>query len=125
MIKNLRCNYSFHFFFKPLSGFQSAFHRFLYGSMDTSLPLTKKIRPLTDSRSTSMKKVKKIFGEDIYIFIHLPALYLNAFLFHFVPNREGTKLLELKLNRQIFNPRLFNSRYSAFLQTSELNLLNI
>ena len=78
------------------------------------------------------KNPKKIFGEDIYIFIHLPALYLIAFLFPIVSNREGTKILELKLNRQIFNERLFNSRLYIFYsegipsgQTSELNLLNI
>jgi len=73
----------------------------------------------------SKEILKKIFGDDIYLFIHLPALYLIAFLNPRVPNREGTKILELKLNRQIFNLRLFHSGRFVFLQTSELNLLNI
>ena len=82
----------------------------------------------------SRQGAKKIFGGEIYLFIHLPALYLIAFLNLQVSNREGTKFLELKSNRQIFNQRLFNSRNfacptfsfrRAFLQTSELNLLNI
>lgn len=51
----------------------------------------------------SNKILKNIFGDDIYLFIHLPALYLIAFLNPHIPNREGTKILELKLNRQIFN----------------------
>ncbi len=73
----------------------------------------------------SKEILKNIFGDDIYLFIHLPALYLNALLNPPIPNREGKFFLELKLNRQIFNQRLFNSRYFVFLQTSELNLLNI
>ena len=54
----------------------------------------------------SKEILKKIFGDDIYLFIHLPALYLIAFLNPQVPNREGTKILELKLNCQIFNTRI-------------------
>lgn len=73
----------------------------------------------------SRQGAKKIFGDDIYLFIHLPALYLTAILFPHVPDREGTNFLELKLNRQIFNPCLFHSGHFTFLQTSELNLLNI
>ena len=73
----------------------------------------------------SKEILKNIFGDDIYLFIHLPALYLNTLLNPPIPNREGKIFLELKLNRQIFNQRLFNSRYFVFLQTSELNLLNI
>jgi len=56
----------------------------------------------------------KIFGDDIYLFIHLPALYLNAILFPHVPDREGIKFLELKLNRQICNPFFYTASICFF-----------
>ncbi len=61
---------------------------------------------LMSAKRAIAQGVKKIFGDDIYLFIHLPALYLIAFLKPQIPNREGTKILELKLNRQIFNTRI-------------------
>ena len=89
------------------------------------LPLTKKMRPLTNSHFIYTKMLKNIFGDDIYIFIHLPALYTNA-LSSYESLGKGRKILELILYRHTYCNYLFNEKIfsSASLQISRNQTLN-
>src|ERR1051325_498238 len=75
------------------------------------LPLTKKIRPLTHWRFAYTEMMKKIFGYDIYIFIHLPALYINAFV-HPESQRTEQTFLKLILSRQTYQCNHFEESNS-------------